>query len=393
MIGATHRRVTVLLANVKHFRGPFYSALAERLSFSGVELRVLYSEPERKEALKQDCIELPAWLGSKVPRLYSPMGRLLLQFPNPYSLAKSDLIIVVQAAGYLVNYPLLLLARLGLKKVAFWGHGWNRQGDAKSLAERTKRHFATWCNWWFAYTENTKAYLISLGVGQERMTVIENAIDTEGFRNQVNSVTSEEMAEIRAKYSLDESNRIGIFCGSLYAEKRLEFLVSVARKVAAERKEFRLIIVGAGSEQRNMELAQGEYPDVLRYVGPAFGREKAALFRLAEVVLNPGLVGLGILDSFAAGLPFLTSPNDKHGPEISYLVENVNGLIIPGDAHDYAAAVLRVLHDHGTLERLRLGAVAASGRYTLSNMVKNVEKGILSCLAIESVDAVDSSSR
>ena len=36
------------------------------------------------------------------------------------------------------------------------------------------------------------------------------------------------------------------------------------------------------------------------------GREKAAWFKLASVVLNPGLVGLHILDSFWAGVPMVT---------------------------------------------------------------------------------------
>jgi glycosyltransferase involved in cell wall biosynthesis len=105
-------------------------------------------------------------------------------------------------------------------------------------------------------------------------------------------------------------------------------------------------------------------------------------FRLARVFLNPGLVGLGILDCFAAGLPFVTSPDAKHSPEIAYLDDGVNGMFVKGGPKEYASAVSQLLKDDAKLQKLRSGALMSSQRYTVENMVQNVASGILSCLEI-----------
>ena len=103
---------------------------------------------------------------------------------------------------------------------------------------------------------------------------------------------------------------------------------------------------------------------------------------MADVLLNPGLVGLGILDSFAAGLPIITTADAKHSPEIAYLVDGENGLRVTGDSRVFAAAVSRTLRDPGLLHKMKQGAQACADRYTIENMVENLKRGILRCLEI-----------
>jgi glycosyltransferase involved in cell wall biosynthesis len=263
-------QVTVILANVKQFRDKFYRLLSQQLAMHGVALRVVYSEPNSREALKGDCIDLAPDLGVKVPGYYFLGGRVLLQLPRPRDLISAKLIIVVQAAGYLLNYPLLLLSLCRLKKVAYWGHGWNRQGNPSSFAERSKRLLTKWCTWWFAYTDDTKARLTSLGFDPRRITVIENAIDTRGFRLDLDQVTAEELNAARSRHLLAESDCVALYCGSLYEEKRLTFLLDAAREISRSVSGFRLLIVGAGPGVAEIIRAQKEMPETLRYAGAMF---------------------------------------------------------------------------------------------------------------------------
>lgn len=374
-------RVTAIVANVKQFRASFYLQLKAALAPFGVELKVIYSEPNPIERLKGDSIELPPPLGKKVPRCYLAGNRLLMQFPGLRDIARSDLIIIVQANGYLLNYPLLLLSALGLKKVAFWGHGYNRQGNASSLLERIKRRFVNSSDWWFAYTGETARYLVSLGVDIRKITPIENAVDTRAFHDEVISVTLEELNGMRRKLSFTDSDRIGLYCGSLYKEKRIPFLLQAAEQIAQVVPEFRLLIVGAGIEAEDVRQAS-ENNRITHYAGPLFGRDKAVCFRMAEVYLNPGLVGLGILDSFAAGVPLVTSKDGLHSPEIDYLEHGVNGLMLEGDVSRYSLGVVELLTDRTRLEALACGARKSAEHYTVENMISNVVNGITSALEV-----------
>jgi glycosyltransferase involved in cell wall biosynthesis len=373
-----------MVANVKQYRTAFYPMLSSVLAPYGIELTVIYSKPNSMEATKGDNIDLPIPLGRRVPRLSLLNHRLLLQIPRPGDILMADLIIIVQATGYLFNYPLLLLSALRLKRIAFWGHGRNRQGNPRSFAERVKRRLANSTDWWFAHTHETKRYLESIGVAPNKITPVENATDTRGFRSSLNAVSEEEIASMKRSLGIPSGTAIGLYCGSLYRDKRIDYLLAAAKQIADSIPGFRLIIVGAGPESDVVRRAS-ESCDYILYVGPVFGRAKAVYFRMADVFLNPGLVGLSILDSFAAGLPIITTADAKHSPEIAYLVDGENGLLIKGDSREFAMAVSRTLRDPNSLRRMKQGAQSAANHYTIENMVENVKRGVLQCLGVSPV--------
>jgi glycosyltransferase involved in cell wall biosynthesis len=374
------RRVLAIVANVKQFRLPFYAQLSAQLERHGIVLRVAYSSPDRTEGLKADSVNLPEPVGVKCRRLYMLHGRILLQAVPLRELASADLVIIVQANGYLLNYPLLAACRLGLKRVAFWGHGYNHQGRRDSLRERFRRLLLDLPDWWFAYTEGTAGYLRSAGVSSAKTSVINNAVDTRAFAAEVAAVTAEELSAMRARFDVSPGARVALYCGSLYRDKHVRFLLSAASRIRAQLPEFVLLVVGAGPEA-NIVQEEARRAPWLRYCGAQFARDKAVLFRMADVILNPGAVGLAILDSFAGGLPFVTTDIPVHGPEIAYLEADVNGLFLLHDEIVFAESVSSLLKDRQRLADLRQGALATSERYTVENMVANVTKGIVSCFA------------
>jgi hypothetical protein len=54
--------------------------------------------------------------------------------------------------------------------------------------------------------------------------------------------------------------------------------------------------------------------------------------------------------------------------------------MVPGDTSAFANAVVEALNDSAQLARLKAGAAESGARFTMDNMVSNVERGILSCL-------------
>jgi glycosyltransferase involved in cell wall biosynthesis len=96
----------------------------------------------------------------------------------------------------------------------------------------------------------------------------------------------------------------------------------------------------------------------------------------------PGLVGLVIVDSFVTATPLVTVDVPYHSPEISYLDNNENGLILPAStrAEDYGRRVAELLTDEGLLSHLRSGCRESSAIYTLENMVCRYAEGISTAL-------------
>src|SRR5262249_10099003 len=154
-----------------------------------------------------------------------------------------------------------------------------------------------WAFWWFAYTQVTTDYLVCAGVPKDRITTVQNAIDTQELRRQVTQFSDAEVTQARARLNISPSDRIGIFCGALHSAKLLPFLIESARLIRRTIPRFQLIVVGAGPEQAYIANEAKQSP-WLHAVGPSFGVDKALMLRLAEIALQPGRVGLGILDCF-----------------------------------------------------------------------------------------------
>ena len=84
----------------------------------------------------------------------------------------------------------------------------------------------------------------------------------------------------------------------------------------------------------------------------------------------PGGVGLGVLDSFALELPLITTSVPCQGPEVDYLHDGVNGMVVQdaGSGREYADSIASLLHDSRALERLRIGCRESADSYSIENM-------------------------
>ncbi|MEW8031756.1 MAG: glycosyltransferase family 4 protein [Candidatus Thiodiazotropha endolucinida] len=371
--------VTIFQYRLLHYRVDLFKLLKEKLDADGVELRLVHGQASPAEALRKDEGDL-SWAIKVHNSFWTVKGRVICWQPSPNDIFESDLIVIMQENRLLSNYVLLLRRILFKTPVAYWGHGANFQSIAPlGLREKWKRFLLTKVDWWFAYTEATVAILLDAGFPRDKITCLNNAIDTSEFKGQISSVTETELLELKKKYNLPVDARIGLFCGSLYPEKKLELLISAADLVHRDIPEFRLIVIGDGPSGDYLRQELQSRPWAIS-VGIKRGREKAALFKLSNVMLNPGLVGLHVLDAFSAGLPMITTNNALHSPEIVYLKENVTGRLTEDNPYDYADAVSGLLKNQDLYLRMSQAALRAADEYTLQNMVNNFAQGVLSFL-------------
>ncbi len=368
-------RVCIVQRRLTHYRVPLFAALRELLAKHDIELELLAGRGTPAEEKKHDAGDLP-W-ATPIPTRYWLDGRLCWQ-PVGGHLAGADLVIVTQENKLLQNHLLLMLPRRF--KLAFWGHGANLQSEhPNGVKERFKRWTTNRVDWWFSYTQMSVDLIRTAGFPDDRITVLNNAVDTSELHRQRQSVTPEEIRALRAGLGFGEGRPVGVFVGSLYADKRLDFLFAAAEAIRREVPDFHFLIVGEGPERGKVQAWCDMHPWA-RWVGARFGREKAAHVAVAQVMLNPGLVGLGILDAFVCGVPMLTTDCGIHSPEIAYLENGVNGVMTANELDAYVDACVGLLRDTGALDGLRAGCAASAAEYTAENMARNFAEGIRGCL-------------
>jgi glycosyltransferase involved in cell wall biosynthesis len=366
----SRKHIIIVQRRLTHYRVPLFSTLRSHLAQEGMELVLLQGMGTEEEETKNDGAELD--FAQRLPTRYLAGGRICWQPFGKY-LNGAALAIVTQENRLLYNFWLQWRPRRF--KLAFWGHGRNFQaGQRPGLRERIKAAASTRVDWWFAYTDLTADLLRIRGFPEERITVLNNAIDTGALAESRNAVTPADVQRLRHELGIGNSPT-GIFIGSLYAGKRLDFLIESAERIRARIPDFHLVIVGDGPERRAGEQRAKAY-NWIHWAGTRFGHDKALYAGLGDVLLNPGLVGLVILDAFVLGLPLITTDCGLHGPEIAYLKHGVNGMMLPNDIDRYAAGVASALADTPLLDRLRRGCQVSAREYTLEGMAGRFLDGI-----------------
>jgi glycosyltransferase involved in cell wall biosynthesis len=374
-------QVVVFQYRMLQYREALFKKLRAACADKDIELVVVYGQPTTSEATRNDNFGLD-W-GRKVRNRWMRIGgKDIVWQPFPADLRKTaHLVIVMQENRLLRNYPLQLARGAQRPKVAFWGHGRDYQTTAPyGWRERWKKFWLTRVDWWFAYTEMSRRDVEDAGYDRARVTVLNNSIDGAGFERDLQSISEAEVLEFKASLGTTADAPIVIHCGSLHADKRIDFMVAASDELSQRLPGFRFIVIGAGPEGKKLEAAARTRP-WMHLLGVKKGREKALAFKASTLMLNPGLVGLHVVDSFVAGCPLVTLATSRHSPEIEYLEDGENAIVVKTDSvSDYATQVGRLLTDPSRLDRMEANCLAAAKRYTLDAMVENFSSGILAAL-------------
>ena len=371
-------KVSIVYKMLPHYRVEFYEGLRATLAEENIDLHLLYGKTRNN--LKKDEAKLD-WATFVPHSEINVLGKKLIYQHLPASVYESSLIILVQENLLLSNFVAAYRARRCGIRLAFWGHGINFQDNPGSVGNRWKSRYSAMVDWWFAYTPGVAKLIRGLPFPEERITVVNNAIDTRQLMKSRANVTEEDKAGLRSKLGIGDGP-VGIYCGGMYPEKRLPFLFEACDVVKRRVPNFKVTLIGAGPDARLAnEFASGR--DWVNYVGPKFGTDRIPYFALSDIFLMPGLVGLAVLDSFALGTPIVTTKYPYHSPEIEYLEHGKNGLISENDTSSYAQAIIDLILDPSKLQSLRENALRAVAKYSVETMISNFAQGIVRALARE----------
>jgi glycosyltransferase involved in cell wall biosynthesis len=368
-------RVVIVQRRMTHYRLPLFERMRTLLAAQGVPLVVLCGDAHESELAKNDTGRL-AW-STHLSTRYWLGGRLCWQ-PFGRHLRPGDLVVVTQENRLLYN--LWLLRPWRPYRVAFWGHGRNFQArDAGRWREFFKRWLTNKVDWWFCYTDLSRDAVVAAGFPADRITVLDNAIDTASLEEQCREVSPDDLAALRQSLDLGPGP-VGVFLGSLTAEKRLPFLFEACGRLRERVPHFQLLVIGDGPLRAQVSAFAAANAGWVRFVGGQQGRDKVLHALVGDVLLMPGMVGLVVLDAFVLGLPLVTTDCGIHSPEIAYLENGVNGVIAADSVADFAQVVGDLLLDNRRLAALRSAARSSAGKYSIQNMAQRFAEGIAAAL-------------
>lgn len=367
--------ILIIQEHMPAFRVGFYEILRGKLAAEGVKLDLIYAPNQRNTFVTAEvdwAIRVPIrWIGGKAG--WQPVLKYC---------RNRDLVIVQQETKYLINPLLQLWSIFGGPKVAYWGHGKNFQSPATgSLENLLKAWLSRHVDWWFAYNHLSGNAVRDLGFPDERITEVMNSIDTALIRKTKAETSSEALFALKTQLGID-SDRVAVYTGGLYKAKRIDFLIDAALRIRERIPDFHLIVIGHGPDSGLVEAAAASHPWI-HPVGPKDDREKVPYWMISKLLLIPGLVGLVIVDAMALGVPLVTTDYPFHSPEIDYLENGVNGLLVHcGENPDiYAETVADLLDDAPKLLHLAEAARRDGDRYSFDAMATNFADGVLSCLS------------
>ena len=274
---------------------------------------------------------------------------------------RPDVIILQDGVRIASNYVVHQLARLVGTKVIYYGHGRNLQAATSRLpaiarvTEWIREQYLNRCDAIVVYSDRMRTDLLARGVATP-IFVAPNTVDPDASAAYVRSISNSDVLRFRASLGVKPDQHVVCTMGRLVSERRVEGFVDVVRGIERLRPNaVHGLVIGSGPELENLvERAEG-LP--VSFVGALHGRDLYEALLAADVVYLPGRVGLPLVDSFLAGKPVVAHDIAVHSPEIDYLEDGVNGLLIPDlPTTETAARIVTLLLDSTSLSAMTDGA-------------------------------------
>lgn len=209
-----------------------------------------------------------------------------------------------------------------------WGHS----HGSRRIFRPVRRWMAMRSNAVVVYTQNGKEMLTREGVDPGRIFVANNTVDVPN-----------------AEFNSSIERTSFLFSGRLTSRKKIdEAIIAFARISKAISANICFEIVGEGPERARLEHLASELniANRVQFHGAIYDSESLKqVFQRSLAYVSPGHVGLGVLHSFAYGVPPLTRKLANHAPEFQHIRDGKNGLLFDGSIENLASIMKRLASD------------------------------------------------
>lgn len=373
-------RIVIVQPYVPAYRRALFDQLSEALRTDGHELVVASGRPRGGQAARRDDVRLQVARERRYVSRSLVLGPLEIRLaPSPRLWRDADVLIVELAAGSLPTYRALL----GRRPVAVWGHVGSYVSRDRALLRRLRAWQVRRAGQVLAYTAAGAATAIAYGAPADRVKAMRNTVDTRSLRDELLATRQLTVQQVMTE--------LGAPCGPLFAviggldeSKRVDLIADTLDRLWAEGSPIRFLVGGTGALEHLLHPARDRGQVVL--LGYVDAAAKARMARVCTALFNPGRVGLIAVESFALGLPIVTTTQEGHAPEFQYLRPGVDSLVCQPDPDVLADTLIELSGDPDRTSRLAGAAEARRDEFPLGAMLLVIQDAIEDLLRLQKND-------
>lgn len=306
--------LAILQPEIPHYRTEFFHLLEEKCGKVDIFTFVGKKDSENCGLMVQmNSIHIAC-------RLFGP---ILIYNPLPLLSRRYDTLVLMLHFGHLTTWLLLLTRFIHRKKIVVWGQGISVK---RYLKEEIN---PDWRLQWMikladgAWLYMDKEYQLWRSIFPNKpMAALGNSLS--GIDEMIKYQPTESKDNLKKKYGIIEQH-VFVFCARFENPyRRTDLLLEIIEKLDSTYNGF--IIIGTGKNKPDFS----HYPNVYDFGALYDTTIKRELFYLSDLYLQPGWVGLSIVEAMAYGKPictFVRSVDTLQCVEYSYIQDGVNGMI------------------------------------------------------------------
>jgi len=213
-----------------------------------------------------------------------------------------------------------------------------------------------------------KDYLLSYGVGEDRIRVAQMTVDVEEIARYADAFSPDMRAAALKECGIPQEGIRILYLGRLEPHKGVSDFLAASRHAAHTRSDLTWIIAGGGSLAEAVEREARDNPRLF-YLGRLDDEHVRKAYQLADIFVMPSHFepwGLVVNEAMASGLPVIVS--DRAGCIPDLIEDGVNGIVTPAENPDALYSAVAMLADDE--ERRRAFGLRAREKisgWTLSN--------------------------
>ncbi len=362
-------RILWIAPNLNHYKKRFLDQLAIR---EGLDILVLAGQGSTAEGYRDDNaapsydivrLSVDKRRFAFSPRVHAAVRRLLRD-------ERFDAILIPAEKKHLplILFLVALRRRRGFRLVTY------THPILRSRGDRISRRDLTWTRQVFRlfdrvifYTEQAREQAVAAQlVSQGKAAFANNTLDTATIRKWAASGTD------------SNGPPTLLFIGRLTPRKRPDLLLDHYASLKKKIPDLHLIIIGDGPEARTIRNAAA-HDATIHWCGALIDETAiAAQMNKAHAVFVPGESGLSVVHAFAYGKPYMTCdlPRLNHGPEIAYLRDGENGLMLSGDPAADVPRLQALLTDSARHEAMCRSARETAEMLSIENWCRQMASAL-----------------
>ena len=216
----------------------------------------------------------------------------------------------------LIYWPIVLLCKAFSISIIYWNHGVNMQDPNNKIKHIFHNFMHSISDKLILYSKNELKYISNKN--RNKVVIAPNTIN---FNEIPNIQTTKK--QIRNKFGISK-NKIALFVGRISPEKRVNYLIDIFKD--SRLSDYLLVIVGNNLSQSLIKHVK-QSNNIVYYDQIIDTIIINEIFKMSDIFVHPGAIGLSLNQAFYWGLPVITE-NVLHHPEIIYLKNNKNGFIV-----------------------------------------------------------------